>query len=116
MLRNDDRKLEAAALIGLAVAGLAGFALVLVAVLFDPQAALADAAIGQFLQGLRTDWATSAMVGITMTGDMAVLPVVVLLIAGLVASRQWVMAGTVTAASLAGAIFVPVFKGWQALI
>lgn len=111
VLRNDDRKLEAAALIGLAVAGLAGFALVLVAVLFDPQVALADAAIGQFLQGLRTDWATSAMVGITMTGDMAVLlPVVVLLIAGLVASRQWVMAGTVTAASLAGAIFVPVFK------
>ncbi len=111
VLRNDDRKLEAAALIGLAVVGLASFVLVLSAVVFDPQVALADAAIGQFVQGLRTDWATSAMVGITMLGDMAVLlPVAVLVIAVLVLSRQWIMAGTVTAASLAGVIFVPVFK------
>ena len=111
VLRNDSRKVEAGTLIGLAVVGLASFALVLSAVVFSPEVALADAAIGQFLQGLRTDWATSAMVGITMMGDMAVLlPVVVLLIAGLLTSRQWAIAGTVTAASLAGAIFVPVFK------
>lgn len=111
VLRNDGRKLEAAALIGLAGVALAGFGLVMLAVIFDPQVALADAAIGQFVQGLRTDWATSAMVSITMMGDMAVLlPVVVLVIAAFLLTRQWVVAGTVTAASLAGAIFVPVFK------
>ena len=111
VLRNQDRMLEAAALIGLAFIALASFALLLSAVIFDPQMALADAAVGQFLQGLRTDWATSAMVAITMMGDMAVLlPVALLLIAVLVAGRQWVAAGAVTAASLAGVIFVPMFK------
>jgi membrane protein DedA with SNARE-associated domain/membrane-associated phospholipid phosphatase len=111
VLRNHDRMLEAAALIGLAIAALASFALLLLAVVFDPQMALADAAIGQFLQGLRTDWATSAMVGITMLGDMAVLlPVALLLIAALLVSRQWLLAGSVAAASLAGVVFVPFLK------
>ena len=111
VLRNHDRMLEAAALIGLAILALASFALLVVAVIFDPEMALSDAAIEQFVQGLRTDWATSAMVGITMLGDMAVLlPVAVLLIAVLAARRLWVLAGAVTAASLAGAVFVPLFK------
>jgi len=111
VLRNHDRMLEAAALIGLALVALASFALLVVVVTFDPQMALADAAIGQFVQGLRTDWATSAMVGITMLGDMAVLlPVALLLIAVLAVSRQWALAGAVTAASLAGVVFVPLFK------
>lgn len=52
--------LEAAAWIGLTFFALASFALLVVAVVFDPQLALADAAIGQFVQGLRTDLATSA--------------------------------------------------------
>ena len=111
VLRNQDRTLEAAALIGLSIAALASFALLLLAVIFDPEVALADAAIGQFLQGLRTDWATSAMVAITMLGDMAVLlPVTLLLIAVLAAGRQWALACAATTASLAGVIFVPVFK------
>ena len=111
VLRNEGRMLEAAALIGLAVVALASFVLLFLAVIFDPQMALADAAIGQFLQGLRTDWATSTMVAITMLGDMAVLlPVALLMIAALAAGRQWALAAAVTAASLSGAIFVPVFK------
>ena len=111
VLRNHDRMLEAAALIGLALVALGSFGLLLRAVIFDPQMALADAAIGQFVQGLRTDWATTAMVGITMLGDMAVLlPVALLLIAVLAAGRQWALAGAVTAASLAGVVFVPLFK------
>lgn len=111
VLRNHDRMLEAAALIGLAFLALASFALLLVAVVFDPQMALADAAIGQFVQGLRTDWATSAMVGITMLGDTAVLlPVALMLIAVLAARRLWALAGAVTTASLAGVVFVPLFK------
>ena len=111
VLRNHDRMLEAAALIGLALVALASFALLLVAVILDPEMALADAAIGQFVQALRTDWATSTMVGITMLGDIAVLlPVALLLIAVLAVGRQWALAGAVTAASLAGVIFVPLFK------
>ena len=111
VFRNHGRMLEAAALIGLALLALASFALLLVAVIFDPEMALADAAIGQFVQGLRTDWATAAMVGITMFGDMAVLlPVALLLIAMLAVSRQWALAGSVAAASLAGVVFVPLFK------
>ncbi len=111
VLRNHDRMLEAAALIGLALVALASFGLLLVAVIFDPQMTLADAAIGQFVQGLRTDWATSAMVGITMLGDTAVLlPVALLLITVLAVSRQWALAGSVMVASLAGAVFVPLFK------
>jgi membrane protein DedA with SNARE-associated domain/membrane-associated phospholipid phosphatase len=111
VLRNHDRMLEAAALIGLALLALASFGLLLLAVIFDPQMSLADAAIGEFVQGLRTEWATSAMVGITMLGDMAVLlPVALLLIIILAVSRQWAVAGAVMAASLAGVVFVPVFK------
>lgn len=111
VLRNHDRMLEAAALIGLALVALASFGLLVVAVMFDPQMSLADAAIGEFVQGLRTDWATSAMVGITMLGDMAVLlPVALLLIIILAVSRQWAVVGAVMAASLAGVVFVPVFK------
>ena len=111
VLRNHDRKLEAAAMIGMTFLALASFSLLLLAVMFDPQMALADAAIGQFVQGLRTDWATAAMVGITMLGDMAVLlPLALMLIAVLAAGRQWVLAGAVTAASLAGVVFVPLFK------
>ena len=55
LLRNHDRMLEAAALIEPALVALASFALLLVAVIFDPEVAMADAAIGQLLQGLRTD-------------------------------------------------------------
>jgi undecaprenyl-diphosphatase len=111
VLRNHDGKLEAAALLGLALCAIVGFVLVLLALVFDPEMALADAAIGQFVQGLRTDWATSGMVGITMLGDMAVLlPVAMFLIAILALQRQWVMSATVLAASLGGTIFVPLFK------
>ena len=111
VLRNHDRMLEAAALIGLAFVALASFGLLLIAVIFDPEMAQADAAIGQFVQGLRTDWATSAMVGITMLGDTAVLlPVALLLIAVLAVRRQWALAGAVTVASMAGVVFVPLFK------
>ena len=111
VLRNQDGALEAAALIGLAICALTGFGLLLAAVVFDPELAQADAAISHFVQGLRTDWATSALVGITMLGDMAVLlPTVILLIAGLAANRQWVLSATVAAASLAGTAFVPLFK------
>ncbi|WP_426036635.1 hypothetical protein [Cypionkella sp. TWP1-2-1b2] len=53
-------------MIGLVLLAFASFVLLLVAVIFDPQMALAGAAIGQFVQGLRTDWATSAMLGITL--------------------------------------------------
>ena len=59
---------QVAALIGLVLLAFASFVLLLVAVIFDPQMALAGAAIGQFVQGLRTDWATSAMLGITLLG------------------------------------------------
>ena len=111
VLRNHNRALEAALLASLALGSGAGFALLLAGVAFDPQIALADAAIGQFAQGLRTDWANAAMIGITMLGDMAVvLPIALLLIAALGVFRQWALAGTVAAAALAGAAFVPLFK------
>ena len=111
VLRNDEGALEAAALIGLTVCGVAGFALLAFAVIFDPELALADAAIGQFVQGLRTEWATSAMLGITMLGDMAVLlPLALLLIAALALWRDWWMALAVAAAGLAGVVFVPLLK------
>lgn len=111
VLRNHDGALEAAALLGLAICALAGFGLLLTSVILDPQLALADEAISQFVQGLRTDWATSAMTGITMLGDATVLlPTTLLLIVALAARRQWVMSATVAAASLAGAAFVPLFK------
>ncbi|MFZ1468320.1 MAG: phosphatase PAP2 family protein, partial [Paracoccaceae bacterium] len=111
LLRNHDGMLEAALLAGVALCGLAGFGLLLAAVAFDPEMALADAAIGQFVQGLRTDWATSAMIGITMLGDLVVvLPVAVLLIAILAAHRQWILAALAALAPLAGVAFVPLFK------
>lgn len=110
-LRNHDGALEAAALIGLAIAGLTGFGLVLTAVILDPELAQADAALSQALQGLRTDWATSVMVGMTMLGDTAVLlPTVLLLVGVLALRRQWAVAATIAAASLAGSAFVPLFK------
>ena len=111
VLRNHNRALEATFLAGLALCSMAGFFLLLAAVALDPQMALADAAIGQFVQGLRTDWANAAMIGITMLGDMAVLlPIILLLITSLAAFRQWVLAGTVATAALVGAAFVPLFK------
>ncbi len=111
VLRNHDRTLEATALMGLALSALAGFALLFFAVVFDPQVALADAAIGQFVQGLRTDWATSIMVGITMLGDAGVLlPAALLLIAAVLVRRQWAIAVAVAAASLSGVVFVDMFK------
>jgi len=111
LLRNHDGALEAAALIGLVIAGAVWFAIMLAALLFDPELALSDAALGQFVQGLRTDWATPAMIGITMLGDMAVLlPVAGLMILVLVIWRQWTHAAAVTAAGLAGVAFVPLFK------
>lgn len=111
VLRNHDGALEAAALLGIAICALTGFGLLLAGVILDPELAQADAAISHFVQGLRTDWATSAMIGITMLGDTAVLmPAALLLIAALGANRQWVLSATVAAASLAGAAFVPLFK------
>jgi undecaprenyl-diphosphatase len=111
VLRNHNGALEAAFLAGLALCSGAGFILLLAAVAFDPQIALPDAAVGQFVQGLRTDWANAAMIGFTMLGDMAVvLPTVLLLIAVLAVYRESALAGTVAAAALAGAAFVPLFK------
>lgn len=110
-LRNHDGALEAAALAGLAITALAGFGLIVAGVVLDPELALADEAVSQFLRGLRTEWATSAMVAITMLGDSAVLmPTVILLVGLLAARRKWVIAATVAAAGLAGAAFVPLFK------
>lgn len=111
VLRNQNGALEEALLAGLALCSGAGFVLLLMAVALDPQLALADAAIGQFVQGLRTDWANAAMIAITMLGDMAVvLPTVLMLIAALAACRHLALAGTVAAAALAGTAFVPLFK------
>lgn len=111
LLRNHNGALETAALVGLALSGFAGFGLLLGAVVFDPNLSLADAAIGQFVQGLRTDWATSGMVAITMLGDTAVLvPVAAALIGVLLWYRHWVLAGTTLAAALISAVFVPMFK------
>ena len=111
VLRNHNGALETAYLGGLALCSGAGFILLFTAVTFDPETALSDAAISQFIQGLRTDWSNAAMNGITMLGDMAVvLPTVLLLIGALVAFRQWALALTVTVATSAGAAFVPLFK------
>ena len=111
VLRNQDGALEVAVLAGLALCSVSAFALLLSAVMFNPAMALADAAIGQFVQGLRTDWANAAMVGITMLGDMAVLlPLAVLLVAALAAYRQWVLTGAVVTAMLAGWGFLSLFK------
>ncbi|EEW25071.1 bifunctional DedA family/phosphatase PAP2 family protein [Rhodobacter ferrooxidans] len=111
VLRNHDGALEATALMGLALGALAGFALLFFAVIFDPEVALADAAIGQFVQGLRTDWATSIMIGITMLGDAGVLfPAALLLITAVLVRRQWAIAVAVATASLSGVVFVDLFK------
>lgn len=111
VLRNHDGALESAAMLGVAICALTGFGLLLAGVILDPELAQADAAISHFVQGLRTDWATSTMIGITMLGDTAVLlPAVLLLIATLGANRQWVPGVTIAAASLAGTVFVPLFK------
>jgi undecaprenyl-diphosphatase len=111
VLRNHDGALEATAILGIAIGALTGFGLLLAALVLDPELARADAAISHFVQGLRTDWANSTMVGITMLGDTAVLlPTALLLIAALAANRQWALGATVAAASLAGTAFVPLFK------
>lgn len=111
LLRNQDRSLEAAALIGLSIGALTGFGLLVAALIFDPQLAQFDAALSNLVQGLRTDWATSFFVGITMLGDMGVLlPTLLLLVAVLAANKQWVVCAAVAASSLAGTAFVPLFK------
>lgn len=110
-LRNEDSALETTALAVLAVLALSGFMMVLVTVTFDPQLSLADAAIGRFVQGLRTDWFTSGMVAVTMLGDLAVvLPVLILLALMLAAFRQWSLSGAVICAALTASAVVPFLK------
>lgn len=111
MLRNHDRTLEAAVLMAIGLGAFTGFTVLLAGLIFDPELALADAAISQAVQGLRTDWATSLMVAVTMLGDTSILmPIALLLVAALAYARDWRLAGAVATACVAGTAFVPLFK------
>ena len=96
---------------GLGFMALSGFVLLVLNLLFDPALTRSDAAISSLFQSLHSEAVTRLMVGITMLGDTTVLlPLALLLIAALLAGREWRVAAAVTTIIAAAALFVPLAK------
>lgn len=111
LLTNENGMLLPFLYLVLSMLALSGFLLLAGQVVLDPTMARSDEAISAFVQTLRNDMFTKAMLTTTMLGDGAVLaPVAVLLVLVFVAYRHWNIAGSLTLAFVAASLFVPLTK------
>ena len=96
---------------GLCLLAFSGFVMLVLNLISDPALARSDAAISSLLQSLQSEPVTRLMVGVTMLGDTLVLfPLALLLIAAVLAGREWRVAAAVTTTIGAAALFVPLAK------
>ncbi|HRW16566.1 bifunctional DedA family/phosphatase PAP2 family protein [Amaricoccus sp.] len=111
LLADEDGMLRAYLYAALALLALFLFSLILGRLLLDPEMARSDAAISGYVQILRTEAFTRAMVAVTMIGDSAVLlPVAVAIVAMLLGWRHRKTALSAAVAMLAATAFVPLVK------
>ena len=109
---QDDRGIVGSTLVLVValVAG-AGFLTLLADYLFDPQLKLADKAVYNFLQSLRSEAGTRVMTALTMGADGFVLTALAAaLLAVLVLRRRFALAITAGLAIGAQSVFVPLVK------
>ena len=110
-LRNDRGIVGWTLVLVVALVAGAGFLTLLADYLFDPQLKLADKAVYNFLQSLRSEAGTRVMTALTMGADGFVLTALAAaLLAVLVLRRRFALAITVGLAIGAQSVFVPLVK------
>jgi undecaprenyl-diphosphatase len=97
---------------GVAAFAVFGFVRLTLDVTLGSRMALADQALSNFVQGLRSPPVDAAMLAVTMVGDGIVLTaIVVSMLAVLAVVREWRIAGAAALAIGAAALSVPSIKG-----
>lgn len=111
VLLNEEGALVAFSLAVLGLFTMAGFVLLVVDLLFEPELAASDQAISNFLQTLRNTPGDRAMVLVTMLADgLTLTPLALAFLGALVWLRRWRLAGMAGLAFVGAAIFVPLAK------
>ena len=95
----------------LGVAGLSGLVILAGLVLLDPELAIADAALSNWVLSTKSDLATRSFLAVTMIADWRVLfPLAVIMVGCLFFFRQWRLAAVLVCAFAATYAFVPIVK------
>ena len=111
VLLNEEGAFVAFSLAVLGLFTTAGFILLVVNLLFEPELAASDQAISTLLQTLRNSPGDRAMVLVTMLADGVTLtPLAFAFLGALVWFRRWRLAGMATLAFVGAAVFVPLAK------
>lgn len=111
VLLNEEGAFVAFSLAVLCLLGIAGFVLLVVNLLFEPELAASDQAISTFLQTLRNAPGDRVMVLVTMLADSVTLtPLAVAFVVIMFALRRWRLAAMATVTFIGAAVFVPLAK------
>ncbi len=111
VLLNEEGAFVAFCLAVFCLFGIAGFVLVVVNLLFEPELAASDQAISMFLQTLRNAPGDHVMVLVTMLADSVTLtPLAVAFVVILLFLRRWRLAAMATVTFIGAAVFVPLAK------
>ena len=111
VLLNEEGAFVAFSLAVLGLFTTAGFILLVVNLLFEPELAASDQAISTFLQTLRNTPGDRAMVLVTMLADgLTLTPLALAFLGALVWLRRWRLAGMAALAFVGAAVFVPLAK------
>ncbi|MGO4832674.1 phosphatase PAP2 family protein, partial [Rhizobiaceae sp. 2RAB30] len=111
VLLNEEGAVVAFCLAVLCLFGIAGFVLLVINLLFEPELAASDLAISTYLQTLRNGPGDRFMVFITMLADSVTLtPLAVAFVLAMLALRRWRLAAMATVTFLGATVFVPLAK------